>query len=1814
MECEIDAVYFCVSSEEDIKRSSVVEITTTDLYTYDAAKKQIPAAGGLLDPRLGICGGRHGNRAVCATCAQKVSKCTGHWGHIQLREPMYNVGYIDIIMCVLNAVCFFCGSLYIDEEELESVNSCDRLKCASDYGKSNKAGCPNCFKLGTRVMKSPNPTGRGFLSVRYSEEDMESGLLYARKALEVLNRVTDSTLRLLGLNQRPENMIFTAFPVPPLCIRPVSISNRQRRQSELTEKLLHIVKQNILLQNSERDSYSYIQAVHELQKAINAYIVEEKNSGNKRYMSINDRKPVKHSQSLFARLRGKEGTIRGHLMGKRVNFCARTPIGPDPSLRIDEVGIPLCTAMSLTFPEKVTAFNIEKLYGLVRSGPYTYPGCNYVIRQDGSRMDLRVCGSNVRLSIGDTVERHLINGDVVLMNRAPSLHRMSIMAHYVRVDSSGTTKNMRLNLAVCTPYNADFDGDEMNLHVPQTQEARAEAELLNCVSQHIIDPKTSGPIMKLIQDAMFGCTSLSQPDCVVDFATVCNILCKIEYREPLSADRKRDWSGRELLSVAIPAGIYMFKAGDRDAGEEDVVIKDGQLISGVLCSSHINSRTGLTKIIHKELKQEAATQFLTNVQFIANEWMQSEGFSIGLSDVLLSKNTYDRVEAFKCNAEKELTENTSNVINQLDKLRDGCMPFVKEECEKTHNRIAQTVHAGSKGKIVNLNQLLACVGTQARRGQPLKPNADTGRTMPHYVEDEICAPSRGFIWNSYLAGLNMTDEVVHSMATREGLVDTAIKSVTGDTPIFIEEDNCIKRVAIGDWIDAKLEAHKDEVCYFEERNMELLKLNSNSIYVPTMDALGHVFWADITAVTRHDPGEQLFEIKTRSGRSVIVTESKSLLIYNEVSKRFVETLTEDVRVGDKLPVLQYLPYPHTPHICISPLHLKLDRDRGVFFGLYLASGCCNSNVVSFAEQDKGLRKFITCQFDKLSVRHEKRKITISAGIAETVIRGFSRDLVCLLNELMGDGHKNRRIPPEFLAAPDEFIVGLLDGYFSGAGSIYETSITAVSIDPILIEGVNALCNRLGIFAILSTETVEGSCSQLSVQSRFRISIVGPWLSTFRQLVGLTHHEKAYQMIGLQPALTHQSFPVQDDVVLDSITEINILPAADYPKVYDLTVPDTLNFGLANGLQVRDTSETGYIQRRLIKAMEDITVRYDGTVRRSDASIIQLQFGYHGLDPVHMEMQQSYMHKLSFEELTKKYIWSDADSEHCLREEKQAILKLWNYATEHEKELDERAHSITAAFSVKRLMWEAQARFPTGELLHRRQAIQLVNSFAKSLQTQALQLHVDQGVLIHHWLLMENLSSKLLMKREFTVEALKWLLERMEWHFQHSGISPGEAIGIIAAQSIGSLATQMTLDTFHHCGQTDMDITLGVPRMREIVNMQDTKQPRLSLTLKAESKRPHNLLRLLKEFIIFVKHCTPSTVFTSVEVLDMNSDVISRELYVQINHLIMEDDEYKQRLSHAVLRCCCNWNVVQLVEMSVIKSRIQKLLNDENYIVMATDDNDEDNAVIHIRYLHPLTAHGRVRQAKVFIEKVSKAADLLNRGSTMLLPIGTQDRPLAQLVDGERLVISSAEFGNELLLLKYTDPLKSYCNDFKVVAKVLGIEAARNVIREEAKKVFNFGGDSILEEHINLFIDVVTYTGVPIGATRTGVIKHQSVGPLQQSSFEVTSNVLRKAAAFCTTDKILGVSERIMVGKPPAIGTHCDLDLISIQKTPVIPLCEVPDITAQTAPSMLEGREEEEEEQQQQQEDQITDVNFESIFNSVSGFHIPQPYGSMIGVC
>ncbi|KAJ2791710.1 DNA-directed RNA polymerase II core subunit rpo21, partial [Coemansia helicoidea] len=374
----------------------------------------------------------------------------------------------------------------------------------------SRPGCgarqPTFRKSGLRLMVKPRTSASDDSALEQEEVTVE-------RVLQTLTKITDRDAEALGLDPhfaRPEWMVIQVMPVPPMTVRPsIQMDAMRPAEDDLTYKLNDILKANDRLQRCVVEG-APAHLVREYVELLQYHVATFMNN-EKSFMPQALQKSGRPIKSIRARLKGKEGRLRGNLMGKRVDFSARTVITGDPNISIDQVGVPRSIARNLTYPETVTPYNIDRLQEYVRNGRDVYPGAKYVIRDNGETINLMFNKQrgDFPLQIGYKVERNLLDDDVIIFNRQPSLHKMSMMGHRVKVMPYST---FRLNLSVTTPYNADFDGDEMNLHVPQSEESRAEIKEICMVPKQIVSPQSNKPVMGIVQDTLCAIRKFTRRD------------------------------------------------------------------------------------------------------------------------------------------------------------------------------------------------------------------------------------------------------------------------------------------------------------------------------------------------------------------------------------------------------------------------------------------------------------------------------------------------------------------------------------------------------------------------------------------------------------------------------------------------------------------------------------------------------------------------------------------------------------------------------------------------------------------------------------------------------------------------------------------------------------------------------------------------------------------------------------------------------------------------------------------------------------------------------------------------------------------------------------------------------------------------------------------------------------------------------------------------------------------------------------------------------------------------------------------------------
>ncbi|VDM18058.1 unnamed protein product [Hydatigera taeniaeformis] len=877
---QIKSIRFHLATESDVFRLAHVPILKYLLYLEGVSPRRC-VDYGLLDPKLGATK----RNELCSTCGLDHQTCIGHWGYFDLPMPAFHIGYLWHIVKILQCICKNCSRVLLpDRVKSRYVSICSNsnleyiqkkmLRKALHKMASRTTICPHCNAVNGTVKKGNglsyvvHDTSKNLAKkadkklAKYAsggEANPEITTL-ARKCvvalrpsrvLDLFSKIPTQDLPLILMPfdsewfSHPRNLIIERIPVCPSALRPSVVSEVKSgtNEDDLTQMYQWVLAQAATLEEdlSEPDWIATFDNLHsEIARLINS-----QHSGL----------PIVHEhkfmRGLLQRLSGKHGRFRGNLLGKRTNFTARTVISPDPNLRIDEVCIPDHCAKLLTYPERVTEFNLEFLRGLVLNGPYKHPGAlfvrykSYTSRSEQSAKDPDVvkkflASPKVResvaktLRVGDIVDRHLIDGDIVLFNRQPSLHRVSMQAFKAVVMSNRT---FRFNPCCCPPFNADFDGDEMNVHLPQTEEARAEAKHLMLSLRNIASPKNGEPLISPIQDLITATHMLTLKDVFFTFDQACQLACqlvagshigcKIQLPTPALLWPVKLWTGKQIFSLVmsphhsdmvkinlrVPTkSIYSGSQEELCPADGFVVIDNSELLAGCMDKKLLGSgsKSSIFYSILRDFGGEACADAMWRLSRIGLFYLSHRGFSIGIEEVtpdaklvaakqkLINQgfaNCDHYIHQYEtntlscnpgCSTEETLEASFlnrsycsgANLSQELSKIRDEAGSACKRTLHPSNSPLVMA-QSGSKGSFLNISQMIACVGQQIIGGRRIPDCLNGSRSLVHFPPGSRTPAAKGFVSNSFYSGLTPYEFFFHAMSGREGLTDTAVK--TADT-------------------------------------------------------------------------------------------------------------------------------------------------------------------------------------------------------------------------------------------------------------------------------------------------------------------------------------------------------------------------------------------------------------------------------------------------------------------------------------------------------------------------------------------------------------------------------------------------------------------------------------------------------------------------------------------------------------------------------------------------------------------------------------------------------------------------------------------------------------------------------------------------------------------------------------------------------------------------------------------------------------------------------------------------------------------------
>ncbi len=804
---KIIGIQFSVLSPEETRKNSVVEVTSRDTYVNNK-----PVIGGLFDPRMGVLE----PGLICPTDGYTYIDTPGYFGHIELARPLFMMQYIKDIMKIAKCTCFKCGKLLINKNQHLHVINMDAEKRWDYVSKiaSKIKRCGECTDDGCGCKQPDKIKLEEMASIYAVWENIETGDKQTNKVsikltpeivLKNFRKMNDDDIDFMGFSpiwSRPEWFILQVLPVPPPAVRPsVKHDAQQRSEDDLTHIYSNIIKTNNDLQEKITNNASS-NVIEGLTKLLQYYVAMIVNNKMKGAAPLAQRSGRPY-QCMMTRLNSKNGRIRGNLMGKRVDYSARSVITGDPNLSIRQLGVPMKIAKNITKPIIVNDRNKNYLLKLIKNGPEVYPGAKILEKKNGESISLRYVDRNsIQLENGDIVHRHMMDGDAVLFNRQPSLHRMSMMCHIVKIMKKGDT--FRMNVADTKPYNADFDGDEMNMHMPQNILAETELKHLAAIPYQIISPASNSPIIGIYQDSLLGSYRFTRPNVKFSKRQAMNLLMMFSNVDVAPIKEKQEITSFDILSQIVSPITLTYKTNlyndtiDKDFKTSNNVleIKNGNYLRGQIDKSVLGSSTkGILHRIFNDFGHKQCSDFIDDLQNIVTEYMKTSSFSVGISDLITSKTVLDKITSEIMKQKMEVhslidkvhlgifENNTSNTnatefelqVNKiLNKATEESGKIGRDSISRD-NRFLMIVNSGSKGNLVNIAQMISGLGQQNVDGKRI-PYGFENRTLPHYCKYDDTPLARGFIENSYISGLTAPELFFHAMGGRIGLIDTAVKT------------------------------------------------------------------------------------------------------------------------------------------------------------------------------------------------------------------------------------------------------------------------------------------------------------------------------------------------------------------------------------------------------------------------------------------------------------------------------------------------------------------------------------------------------------------------------------------------------------------------------------------------------------------------------------------------------------------------------------------------------------------------------------------------------------------------------------------------------------------------------------------------------------------------------------------------------------------------------------------------------------------------------------------------------------------------------
>jgi DNA-directed RNA polymerase beta' subunit len=1287
----------------------------------------------------------------------------------------------------------------------------------------------------------------------------------------------------------------------------------------------------------------------------------------------------------------------------------------------------------------------------------------------------------------------------------------------------------------------------MNFFAPQCEQSKIELEQLADIKNHIISPKDSKPIVALKQDSLIGSYKFTSDITTVRWKDAMNLLAGTKVVNELLEKpfaKGKMYSGKEIYSYLIPDKV--------NVKTKTVEIKNGEILKGPLAKKELGSaKNNISHLIIDSYDKFKSAQFMDNVQRMMNNWLMSiNGFCVGLGDVVAPKEVSDEFKKYNETKMLEIlnlyTENENNhlidtttfeeiIFRELTNVMSTHAKNLMGKLDINNNMYVM-LESGSKGKDINLGMIMGCIG-QCAYGNKLLEKRFNNRTLAHFAKHDDHPSARGFIKNPFINGSKGTEFFFHQMDGRVGLIDTAIKSVTGDTELVIIENNESKCIRIGDWIDAKLLEGEFTTDNSKDELREELKLKEK-VFIPTVDLHGRTSWGEVTGITRHLPSKTLFKIKTMSGREVTVTDSHSLLIWNKETAQFDRISPKEVVLGDLVPVNVELGEPQ----CVISHYkdLTLNNTSGSLIGFYLLFGRVQEDRIVIEYKDPYIRSL----FKKFEVPVTENSVAIIAK---------SAFLANVLKDLTLD---------KLLNAPIDFLKGLLNIIISFNGKIVKNKLE--------------LENFVGLLNVLEHFGIFGQIKDN------KVIISDAWLKIIQSEFNLISYDiqKKINSLTLPSRSTLKHY---QNVILDKITEvIEIEP--NVTKVYDITVPSTMNFCLANGLGVVDTADTGYMQKKTIKATEDIYLAYDNTVRNSINGIVQFIYGDNGYDTSKQIQVRSNLISMNNDKLKETYEFTKSELKSFpFSKNKEYVAEMFRLR-DYLRQLQIKIHltskkveeNYNLPFNIERIInyhihkeRKGKSKITPSEIVSVLEDY-LTNSKTKLMTTNSTTtlkvINEQKHKFLLRTLIHEYLAPKrILLEYKLDKDTFYDIMHDLTYSFNKNQASSCEMVGIIAAQSIGEPLTQFTLNTFHSTGVAD--VTAGMSemvRIKELISFSKnikTSYMKIYLdeSIKYNEERVKAISNVLentmleditiaKEIYFEPDYTTSNSIHNKDNLTNNTKEMFfssssskntSLKSLPWVYRFILDKEKLFTKqitLLDIKTQFIKLWNTTS-TELKGFKKKERELINLISNICILSNDEDQDQPIIHIRVDFKEYDYQYLLDLLGLISSIFKIKGIKGIEKTFVSKEleKTFDKDGNLVEKTEYIIMTKGVNFDDIFYYDIIDTQRTICNDVVLLHTIYGIEATRALLLKELSDIFYSKGQDINYQHLSIIVDIMTQNGAVTSLNRYGINKLET-DPLSRASFEKTIEQLIQAAIFQEKDRINSVSSRIIAGRAINGGT------------------------------------------------------------------------------